>query len=130
MVPSPGIADHDLPDSSYLGSKPDFFGCTLWPVTGADLAPDAGMIPAQQRHLGIVDECDGGTMTDGGRDAGLDAGNDPGADSGADLGPGVDSTYRFSMVVQVNSRTSPFMASIPHEQSPIYLSGFTSTTRG
>jgi len=41
--------DHTIPDSLYLDSKPAFFGSTDWPITGADLAPDGGIIPAEQR---------------------------------------------------------------------------------
>jgi hypothetical protein len=47
----PEIEDHAIPDSLYLDSKPGFFGATDWPVTGADLAPDGGIIPAEQRYL-------------------------------------------------------------------------------
>ena len=41
--------DPTIPDSLYLTSKPAFFGDTDWPATGADLAPDGGIIPAEQR---------------------------------------------------------------------------------
>jgi hypothetical protein len=50
IVWDPGIASHDLPDSLYLESKPEFFEDTPWPVTGADLAPSPETIPAQDRH--------------------------------------------------------------------------------
>jgi hypothetical protein len=46
----PTIADHSLPASLYLGGKPAFFGANPWPVTGADLAPTGGTLPAQQRY--------------------------------------------------------------------------------
>ena len=46
----PSISVHELPPSLYLESKPAFFGDTPWPVTGADIAPGSGKIPAQQRY--------------------------------------------------------------------------------
>ena len=46
----PAIEEHTLPASLYLQSKPAFFGSTPWPVTGADLAPNGGIIPAQERY--------------------------------------------------------------------------------
>jgi hypothetical protein len=45
------IAQHELPASLYLGSKPAFFGDTPWPATGADLAPNGSPLPAEQRFL-------------------------------------------------------------------------------
>jgi hypothetical protein len=41
--------DKDIPESLYLMKKPVFFGPIEWPITGADLIPDAGKIPAQRR---------------------------------------------------------------------------------
>ena len=49
----PAIEEHELPASLYLESKPAFFGGTPWPVTGADLAPSTGKIPAQERYEGM-----------------------------------------------------------------------------
>ena len=46
----PTIPDHVLPPSLYLTSKPAFFGDTPWPLTGADLAPSSGALPAEQRY--------------------------------------------------------------------------------
>jgi len=46
----PAIAEHILPPSLFRTSKPSFFGPTPWPVTGADLVPTAGKLPAQQRY--------------------------------------------------------------------------------
>ena len=43
------VGDRTLPTSLYLTEKPDFFGDLAWPVTGADLLPDAGKIPAELR---------------------------------------------------------------------------------
>ncbi len=63
----PAISDHEIPVSYFHDSKPSFFGCTPWPATGADLAPDGLMIPAEQRQKGILVECDGG---DDGADSG------------------------------------------------------------
>lgn len=45
----PNVADRVIPNSFYLKAKPDFFGDLPWPVTGADLIPNAGKIPAQVR---------------------------------------------------------------------------------
>jgi hypothetical protein len=83
----PNISDHDIPDSYYHSSKPGFFECAPWPATGADLAPDSEMIPAERRHLGIVVECDGG-VDGGGDDAG--AGGDDAGAGGDDAGAGDD----------------------------------------
>ncbi|OGW57558.1 MAG: hypothetical protein A3D21_02530 [Nitrospirae bacterium RIFCSPHIGHO2_02_FULL_42_12] len=44
-----GIADHSLPASYYLSSKPSFFGITPWPLFGPDLNPIVGTLPAEQR---------------------------------------------------------------------------------
>ena len=84
----PGISDRDIPASYYHGSKPGFFGCTPWPAIGADLAPNAELIPAEQRHKGIVVECDGGV--DGGGDPGDSGAGDPGTDRAEDGGDGGD----------------------------------------
>jgi hypothetical protein len=46
------ISDHTVPVSYYHTSKPAFFGSIGWPVTGGDLVPDTGWIPAQVRYLG------------------------------------------------------------------------------
>ena len=46
----PATANHTLPPSLFLGSKPAFFGSTPWPATGADLIPNGGKLPAQQRY--------------------------------------------------------------------------------
>lgn len=39
----------DIPNSYYLLKKPIFFGSVSWPITGADLIPNASKIPAQKR---------------------------------------------------------------------------------
>ncbi|MBW2264279.1 MAG: dockerin, partial [Deltaproteobacteria bacterium] len=44
---------HEIPASLYLDSKPGFFEELDWPVTGADLAPDSGLLPAEQRYLDL-----------------------------------------------------------------------------
>jgi hypothetical protein len=41
--------DKDIPSSYYLQKKPDFFGTISWPITGPDLIPTVGKIPAQRR---------------------------------------------------------------------------------
>lgn len=46
----PDIADHSLPASYYLASKPAFFGSLPWPLVGGDLSPNTNKIPAQQRY--------------------------------------------------------------------------------
>ncbi len=46
----PAVAEHTLPASLYQPQKPAFFGSTPWPVSGGDLAPNGGAIPAQQRY--------------------------------------------------------------------------------
>jgi hypothetical protein len=46
------ISDHTVPVSYYHTSRPAFFGSIDWPVTGGDLVPDTGWIPAQVRYLG------------------------------------------------------------------------------
>jgi hypothetical protein len=46
----PGIESRDLPSSLYLDAKPAFFGDADWPVTGGDLAPSTGTIPARERY--------------------------------------------------------------------------------
>ena len=43
------IADHTLPASYYLNSKPAWFGSVAWPPIGSDLTPLASKIPAQLR---------------------------------------------------------------------------------
>ena len=45
----PDVADRTIPNSLYLTEKPGFFGDLNWPVTGADLVPGTGKIPAQIR---------------------------------------------------------------------------------
>jgi hypothetical protein len=47
----PDIADHNLPASYYLTSKPAFFGSLPWPLIGGDLSPNTNKIPAQQRYV-------------------------------------------------------------------------------
>jgi hypothetical protein len=48
-------ADHSIPDSLYLSSKPAFFGSCAWPSVGSDLSPMVGTLPAKQRYeAGIV----------------------------------------------------------------------------
>lgn len=55
------IADHVLPASFYLASKPGWWGTNFaWPSIGTDLAPMIGSIPAERRYLGIP-EGGGGT---------------------------------------------------------------------
>ena len=51
----PDIADHDIPDSFYLESKPEFFGDLPWPCFGGDLMPgNARRSPAEIRYWSIV----------------------------------------------------------------------------
>ncbi len=45
----PTLADHTLPPSLFRTTKPAFFGSIPWPVTGADLVPSGGKLPAQER---------------------------------------------------------------------------------
>ncbi len=59
----PGITDHDLPESYYLPSRPDFFQGAPWPAIGSDLDPMVGCLPAKARFEGT--SCTGAT-TDGG----------------------------------------------------------------
>ena len=49
----PGVVDHGLPPSLYRTTKPGFFGSTAWPVTGADLVPTDGKLPAEQRYAAM-----------------------------------------------------------------------------
>jgi hypothetical protein len=49
LIWSRDVADRAIPSSFYLKGKPDFFGDLSWPITGADLIPNAGKIPAQIR---------------------------------------------------------------------------------
>jgi hypothetical protein len=51
---NPSIADHNIPNSFYLSSKPAFFGSLPWPAIGSDLNPMNGTIPAKQRFDAIV----------------------------------------------------------------------------
>jgi hypothetical protein len=46
----PAIDQHELPVSLYHDARPAFFGDAAWPVTGADLAPGSGPIPAETRY--------------------------------------------------------------------------------
>ncbi len=48
----PGIADHNIPASLYLTSKPSWWGNLSWPAIGPDLNPMVGLIPAQARYQG------------------------------------------------------------------------------
>ena len=48
----PNIADHQIPYSYYLSSKPAFFGNLPWPPIGPDLIPMVGNIPSQLRYEG------------------------------------------------------------------------------
>jgi hypothetical protein len=53
----PDIANHNIPNSYYLGAKPDFFtnapwGDTPWPIIGPDISY-SGIIPAQQRFCDL-----------------------------------------------------------------------------
>ena len=45
----PAFADHVLPNSFYLSSKPAFYGTTPWPSLGGDMEPGTGSIPARDR---------------------------------------------------------------------------------
>ncbi len=45
----PAFADHVLPASFYLTSKPAFFGSMQWPSFGGDIALGSGNIPAKDR---------------------------------------------------------------------------------
>ncbi len=49
----PKIADHKLPDSLYLASKPAFFNKLPWPPIGPDRKPMVSSIPARERFLKI-----------------------------------------------------------------------------
>jgi hypothetical protein len=49
LVWQAGVLDRTIPKSLYLTEKPNFFGDLEWPITGADLLPNAGKIPAQMR---------------------------------------------------------------------------------
>jgi hypothetical protein len=49
----PTIANHALPASLYLTSKPAWFGNLAWPPIGPDLSPMVSMIPAQARYMGV-----------------------------------------------------------------------------
>jgi hypothetical protein len=44
------IAEHTLPDSLYLSSKPTFWGSEAWPPIGPDALPMYGKIPARTRY--------------------------------------------------------------------------------
>jgi hypothetical protein len=46
----PNIADHNLPNSYYLSSKPSFFGNLAWPAIGPDLNPMVETLPAKVRY--------------------------------------------------------------------------------
>lgn len=48
------IADHVLPDSYYLTSKPSFFGSLPWPSIGPDLSTMVGELPAENRFKSIL----------------------------------------------------------------------------
>jgi hypothetical protein len=54
----PNIADHNIPASLYLSSKPAFFGNLSWPAIGPDPNNPSivlnGMIPAQVRYNQIM----------------------------------------------------------------------------
>ncbi len=52
----PAIADHRLPHSLYLTSKPAFFGRLPWPPVGPDRRPMVSSIPARERFLAIPAE--------------------------------------------------------------------------
>ena len=47
----PGISNHTIPDSYYLGGVPRFFDGADWPATGSDMGAQLGvcMIPARSR---------------------------------------------------------------------------------
>lgn len=49
----PTIADHNLPASLYLTSKPTWFSNATWPPIGPDVSGMTNMIPAQYRYLGL-----------------------------------------------------------------------------
>lgn len=48
----PAIADHELPVSLYLATRPAYFGGSAWPSIGPDLHPMVGMLPARERQAG------------------------------------------------------------------------------
>jgi hypothetical protein len=50
----PAIADHTIPPSLYLASKPIWWGNLRWPAIGSDLSPTESLIPAQARFYGQV----------------------------------------------------------------------------
>jgi len=83
----PDISDHVIPVSYYYNERPNFFGCTPWPASGADLVPNDTMIPAEQRYRGTPIDCDGGP--DSGLDGSVGDGSGPGPDGSAsgDGGP-------------------------------------------
>jgi hypothetical protein len=55
----PAIDDHNIPDSFYLTSKPDFFGDLAWPPFGGDLmlagsGTNANRSPSEVRYWSIL----------------------------------------------------------------------------
>ena len=50
VIWDPGTSSHSLPNSLYLGAKPDWWPAgTPWPWAGPDLSPMVGTLPAKQR---------------------------------------------------------------------------------
>lgn len=56
------IADHALPTSLYLNSKPDWFGSTTWPPIGPDVSGQQIAIPAKARWDAYVASGDMGDL--------------------------------------------------------------------
>ncbi|MEI6390565.1 MAG: glycosyl hydrolase family 28-related protein [Verrucomicrobiota bacterium] len=54
LVWDPSIADHDIQASLlYTNGAPIWWGTNAWPAIGPDRNPVTGMIPAQERFLGL-----------------------------------------------------------------------------
>ena len=54
LVWDPSIADHVIPASLlYTNGAPIWWGTNAWPAIGPDRNPVSGMIPAQERFLGL-----------------------------------------------------------------------------
>jgi hypothetical protein len=49
-----GNADHNLPSSLYLTTRPAWWGNLAWPALGPDLSPIESLIPAQARFYGTT----------------------------------------------------------------------------
>jgi len=54
VVWDPGIASHEIPDSLFYASKPDFFGSLAWPHVGPDVPGLVQDNPAKRRWANYV----------------------------------------------------------------------------